>query len=465
MRRVALFFALAASAAALIGGGSATGGTAKADLSTRAGVVSYLVAHGIDPTGIVIQRGAHNYAGPSCPGRGWTCTTAARVVQISTKGSDNDFQCTPSSGGFVAPPNQCTIVQVSATGKNDARCVERTGDTAAAQRCVVLQTNTAGDNRAEVRQVVDANAGPTQDANQYTGIEQQNGSGSNFSHVLQDLKQSTKETDSSGTQTQDGHQGVSVTQDADVGDNTALVEQSLAQKAKASGGASITQNQNTGSGGPNTNAGIEQSSTMGRNEAHLNQSHDLDATASGAGTTTQQQGTQDDGLNGHFDQSSAGLSTVKGSQKEAQRLQAEHAGTLTQTQYGPAQFGSEQGSNPNDVYDIDQSSTQHASDPTLQSEGAFGNCDTSGNCTFDQRIQQNHQTQTNSCAGTSCHTGLIVTTTPEGTTVSTCSGLPSEDQQGTCPFPPPPPPPPIGGDCGLKCVGSPDLRAPAAHRR
>ena len=46
------------------------------NVSTNAGLAKFLSAHGIDMKGLVIQRGAHNYAGPSCPGVRWTCTTA-----------------------------------------------------------------------------------------------------------------------------------------------------------------------------------------------------------------------------------------------------------------------------------------------------------------------------------------------------------------------------------------------------
>src|SRR5437764_15367760 len=92
------FGVLAAVVFAAVSVSGAWGGTVKIDLSTRAGVTQYLVAHGIDPTGVVIQRGARNYAGPTCPGKGWTCTRAARVVQISS-GSSNQFQCSASDGG------------------------------------------------------------------------------------------------------------------------------------------------------------------------------------------------------------------------------------------------------------------------------------------------------------------------------------------------------------------------------
>ena len=65
-------------------GSSAVSGAATVNLSTHAGVVSYLRSHGIDPRGVVVQRGLHNYAGPNCPGQGWTCTTAKRVLQIAS---------------------------------------------------------------------------------------------------------------------------------------------------------------------------------------------------------------------------------------------------------------------------------------------------------------------------------------------------------------------------------------------
>src|SRR5437879_1191084 len=137
------FGVLAAIGLAVVFVSGAGGGTAKIDLLTRAGVTQYLVSHGIDPAGIVIQRGARNYAGPNCPGKGWTCSHAARVVQISSD-ADNRFQCTPSSGGLVAAPDTCTIVQISAGGRNDARCYERSAQPVVTQSCTITQQNTTG---------------------------------------------------------------------------------------------------------------------------------------------------------------------------------------------------------------------------------------------------------------------------------------------------------------------------------
>src|SRR4051794_38572280 len=63
-----------------------------ANLRTVAGAARYLRAIGIDPRGLLIQRGARNYAGSSCPGAGWTCASAAHpVIQIAAAGGKNTF--------------------------------------------------------------------------------------------------------------------------------------------------------------------------------------------------------------------------------------------------------------------------------------------------------------------------------------------------------------------------------------
>src|SRR5207247_3465545 len=110
-------------------------------LVTKSGVVKYLISHGIDPKGVVIQRGSHNYAGPHCPGAGWHCTTAKRVVQLSfatnNPGNANQFTCTPATS--APDPYDCLIVQ-SATGTdNNATCVEKVGDPTGTQHCDIYQ--------------------------------------------------------------------------------------------------------------------------------------------------------------------------------------------------------------------------------------------------------------------------------------------------------------------------------------
>lgn len=484
---VLVFATLAVGAVLSSSAGASPQGTSRGiDLSSRAGVAQYLTSLGVDARGIVVQRGAHNYAGPNCPGRGWTCTTATRVLQIAANGpgngddgddgddgdnGDNRFQCTASTGpgGSASPPNGCTIVQVSTGGDNRARCVEGSGDASVSQSCVIFQTSTTGDNHLQVQQQVDAKGGATQAATQYAGVDQINGSGSNEARIRQDLEQSTRDTDATGTQTQNGHQGVSVNQLSGTGDNTARVHQSLALKAKATG-ATVSQNQNTGGSGLNTSTGITQDSTSGQNKAHLNQSNELDGTVSRTSNGSQTQGSPSGGLGGFFSQNSTGLSTVKLKQREHQDLNIgggdnrengrdDHGkkkpppppGVVTQTQYGPMWADPSQGSNPGDRYDISQSSSQHASNPTFQDDRAYGQCETSGNCTIDQRIQQQGQGHTNSCSGPSCNIGLTVTLSDGETSTSTCEG---SDSDFSCPRPPPPPPPPVPpiSGCGVDCI-------------
>ena len=71
-------------------------GVHRLDLSSMAKIRHYLRSIGVDPRDVVIQRGHRNYAGPHCPGKGWNCTRATRVVQIATASGQNQFKCTPS---------------------------------------------------------------------------------------------------------------------------------------------------------------------------------------------------------------------------------------------------------------------------------------------------------------------------------------------------------------------------------
>jgi hypothetical protein len=435
--------ALASAAVLTSSAGAVSQGSAGVKLSTRAGVVQYLASLGIDARGIVVQRGSHNYAGPSCPGTGWTCTTAKRVLQISTKaGDDNNFVCTASTFGSATPPGDCTIIQsASGGGDNVARCVERSGDASASQSCRISQSNDSGANRIVIQQQVDAKDGATQSASQYAGTTQSNGSGPNDVQINQDLKQSAKVTEADGSQTQDGHQAASVTQSSDTGNNSAKVDQSLALKAEAKGGSPISQFQNT-DGNINSNAGVVQSSNTGRNDANVNQSNDYDAHVGNADTAAQTQGSPDGGENTFFLQSSSGVSTAKSQQHEHQDLHAEHVTNLTQNQFGPVWADPDQSGNPKDRWDINQDSSQHASNPNNQDDLEFAECSTDGNCTVDQRIQQQGQNFTTPrCSSTSCSSLQEVV---NGQSVENpCDGECS---------PPQPPLPPFLNTCGFDCL-------------
>ena len=115
-----------------------------ANLSTRAGVVRYLRAIGVDPRGLVIQRGIRNYAGAGCPGAGWACSSTTHpVVQIAGAGGRNRFSCTTA---------RCSVVQVSVGPSkpppipNTATCIKTTGLT---QSCTINQSG-PGPNMAVV---------------------------------------------------------------------------------------------------------------------------------------------------------------------------------------------------------------------------------------------------------------------------------------------------------------------------
>jgi hypothetical protein len=408
--------------------------------------VKYLASHGIDSKQIVIQRGARNYAGPHCPGRGWTCTTAKRVVQISYMQNIVQFTCTPSVGGSAVSPNSCLIVQSSTGAANNATCTEKVGDPIGGQTCSIYQLNTTGTNNATVTQQVSVMAGPTQSASQSTDIAQWNGSGSNWAYVSQDLKENQSAllaAAASLTQSQDGQQTTAVSQHSDSGNNNAQVNQSLALTASASGGTSISQLQDTDGSHYNTSAAIYQNDDQfpatGTNNATLSQSNALNASGGKTGSLTQTQGAFTSGIFGHISQFSSGLSTQSSTQNERQLLSAGGvpAGQLHQTQIGPLHWEPNQGSDAGDKMSISQTSTQNATPSAFQNDRADASCDTSGICTVTQTVTNSGGRGTNSCSAPSCNIGLTVAQTgsSEGTGVFPCVG--------SCTFPshdPPPPP-------------------------
>jgi len=425
----------------------------KFDLSTRAGAVGYLRSKGVDPNGVVIQRGTRNYAGPRCPGRAWTCTTAKRVVQIARTNSatsSNQFTCTPSTGGSATAPNSCVVVQSSSGTDNNATCTEVVGDPTGPESCQIFQSNTTGANNAYVKQSIAASTGTTQDATQKAEISQVNSGGSNNVQVNQDLKESSSVTvtgTANTTQTQDGHQTTSVYQHSDTGNNAAKVLQSLTLKASATGGGSITQNQDTAGSTPNTRAAVYQNSdedvnnptSTGTNTAYMFQTNDLNASGSKATNLTQQQGSPTNGIQGHAVQASQGVSSTTENQKEHQTLGASQIKNApVQTQYGPMWSGSpqQQGNNPNDSYTLTQSSDQNTSPASPnQLDEEYINCETSGNCTGTQTASNDKQTYTNTCSDSDCNLSLVVSSNPD-VPPDICSGDCGTGQEA----PPPPAP-------------------------
>jgi len=434
--------ALASAAVLTSSAGAVTQGSAGPNLSTRAGVVQYLASHGIDARGIVVQRGSRNYAGPNCPGKGWTCTTATRVLQ---SGTTNQYTCTASTGGTVNPPNECVVIQSSSGADNNATCLEKVGDPTGTQSCKIYQLNTSGANNAYVQQSVAAAASSfgTQAATQNTEIAQSAMSGSNNAQVNQDLKESQSASiakTASITQTQDGHQTTAVSQHSDTGANNAKVLQSLQLKASATGGTSITQNQDTNGNGPNTSAAIYQNSdqdsgpitSSGTNNAYVFQSNDLNASGAKTGALTQNQGNFDTGILNTTDQRSTGVSTTQVNQSEHQSLGASQYGSLSQTQIGPMWSDPNQASNAGDTFTVSQSSDQNGSPGADQLDKEEAACGSSGVCQLTEKASNDHQNVTNSCTSTPtspCDIGVTLDT-------SCTEDCGSPKCSGECTFPP-----------------------------
>jgi hypothetical protein len=415
--------ALASAAVLTSSAGAVSQGSVGPNLSTRAGVVQYLTSHGIDARGIVVQRGSHNYAGPNCPGKGWTCTKATRVLQA---GTTNQFTCTASTGGTANPPNQCVIIQSSSGADNNATCLEKIGDPTGTQSCKIYQVNTTGANNAYVQQSIAAGASSlgAQAATQNTEIAQSATSGSNNVQVNQDLKESQSASlakTASITQTQDGHQTTSVSQHSDTGANNAKVLQSLQLKASATGGTSITQNQDTNGNGPDTSAAIYQNSdqdsgpitSTGTNNAYVLQSNDLNASGAKTGALTQNQGNFDTGIFNYTDQRSTGVSTTQVNQNEHQSLGESQYGSLSQTQIGPLWADPNQASNPGDTFTVSQSSDQNGGPGADQVDKEEAACGSSGVCHLTEKASNDHQNVTNSCTSTPtspCDIGVTLDT-------------------------------------------------------
>jgi len=446
--RLAAFVAAIAAAAMSIGSaGAGTGTSAQTvDLSTDQAVVSYLTSLGINPAGVVIQRGSLNYAGPSCPGAAWTCTTSTKVVQVAQPGGQNQVACGAgasvipdsyltttltqdqvnqlvTSSAPVIPVNSCTAVQGGDAHTNTFRCVRRDRTDSTVQDCTVVQPQTTVDdpsasNRAFVLEMAEQSGGPGQTAMQNASIQQTaQAAAGNFVHVIQDIKQSTK---LDTNQTQQGDQTSCESQTSDAGSEFSQVIQSLAQKEQAQG--SPTQQQNVGSaqktcdaappvGGPNTFAGVNQSSSTGALESHVNQSHNLDARATSATAGTQTQGDPDGGIQGKVFQNSSGTAKSFGVQNEDQNLAADSP-TITQKQFGPLTCCSTQSSNPNDNVKIDETSSQRAvssplplgdlssatPNPNAQQETFLeGDFQTTGDGQITQKGKQNEGSATFSC--------------------------------------------------------------------
>jgi hypothetical protein len=458
---VRIFSLIAALVAAVVVVGGSGAGTTKVrkatqiDVSTRSAVIHYLRSIHVNPRGVVIQRGARNYAGPNCPGKRWRCTsTKHAVVQVAATGGKNTYSCTGSN---------CAVIQVAAapTATNTAKCIKTTG---LSGTCTINQSSTSANNVAIVVQGQVAGAkmsGLSQTASYTAQITQRTTGDSAFNRtcVLQqvNIDGSTNLSGKKGAGVSvnlAAHQSVTLKQDSLSGgnsvrratasgncdaDGTALT-QDQTLTSTATGTAGITQNQNSVDTGPNVALDIAQNQTAGffgiatgANSAKFNQTNTLTAIANTpVGPVSQTQSSANGGILARVNQDSRDVSTAHATQTETQCEDAHTAFTSTchtatpdppgyslmQTQFGPMRKGGDdsvQTGNDDDVFTINQTSKQDNDTGNNQTNLIEGDCTTEGTCFVDQsatvqgETTENHQsgstvTTSITCSGTDCET-------------------------------------------------------------
>jgi hypothetical protein len=151
---------------------------------------------------LVVQTSALNYAGPSCPGFGWTCTTSSNVIQTATPGGRNVFVCQADA---------CTVTQTAVAGGNRARCLQKSASQS--QSCTIVQINQSGDNVVVTRQESEpprAGASADQSSNQAAALTQCNLTGANTAHLNQHVVHVAFDA-TSATVAQDQHAAMAYT--------------------------------------------------------------------------------------------------------------------------------------------------------------------------------------------------------------------------------------------------------------
>jgi hypothetical protein len=334
-----------------VGAGAARTPTKHAiDLSTNAAVKQYLRSLGISPRGVVIQRGARNYAGPNCPGKGWNCTRSQKVVQIATPA-----RARPSAGTrsfFAKPPPPPPPVNV-------AKCSRTTGSS---QSCSVTQSAPPGaSNSAQVDETI-TQSGQTLNGSQDAQVTQTSASGSNKVQLNLKITQSATEG------------GTSVNQDLTSSQNFNISQTST------SGGAQSIQ--------------VEESSTQTE-------------TANSADSGTQDASGD---LFGDISQSSSGISTAK--IRQVHNVTQNALGpNVDQTVVDPFKCCATQGTNPANTFGLIQNgSVQTTGDTTPNISAVYeADCQSSGNCTVTESQNTNGATSTNTSSGGTVNTGFSCT--------------------------------------------------------
>lgn len=449
------------------------------DLSTVPKVRLYLRSLGIDPSGVVIQRGLKNYAGPHCPGPTWTCTTARRVVQLaplavgSANAGVNLFVCKPQGAGSNKATNTCVIIQPGGAS-NSATCDIQSAALAGqiSQACFITQGGASNKAVAKLGAVL-AGAGAEQDVTQRIEVRQtSSGSGNTLSASEIAVLGAAKRGGGAIVARQDFHQIICANQIATGGGgNTAAVNQHGASAVHLSnvGSAGIAQNTESlsqsctnspgagpfvpldtvvhdplacavagGSGTPklaaNTCARIQQQSVTGRNKIDAQkQSNALLASVDRAPTAAIAQGSITGGIDSTQDQKSAGVSSIVDTQNATQVANVRNVPgsvAIAQIEDPRCCAGGHQLGNSANSWALQQDLQQRAvvngvvvdpdQSPGVSQTGAnFGNCTSAGNCTVDQQVTNNVETQSNSCSGSTCDAFVACEATGEGGTCTT----------------------------------------------
>jgi hypothetical protein len=376
-KRIVSFGGTIAVAVALVtGSGAATGASpigATLDVSSKAKVHQYLRSIHVNPKGVVIQRGLRNYAGPNCPGKGWSCTNTKRtVVQISKGRGKNIFRCTAA---------RCAVVQISKSfADNSASCIKTTGVT---QSCTITQPNASGLNKAVVWMDTGKLPGLAQTVLYTASITQgpasaAGSSNTNLACVHQAIfvdGSTNNMKAASVTVTTEAHQSISISQNSLIGNNTvenlvhpegtniyncdaSALSQSQDLYSLATGKGKVVQKQNAAPNGANLTLDIKQNqgsgffgNASGVNWASFKQTNNLTAIANApTGATQIQSSDTTGGILAAVNQDSSALSTAIANQEETQCEDAAPSGlsacattptvipnySRTQIQFGPA---------------------------------------------------------------------------------------------------------------------------------
>jgi hypothetical protein len=411
--------------------------------------------HATTAAPLVLQTGKRNYAGPRCPGKGWNCTTARRVLQ---SGDDNRFECGPRSSVVTGSSDNgtqtCEIVQSNPGGRNSATCSESTHEASAVQVCTITQTGRS--NSARVDQVVTSH-GDGQSASQTATVTQNGATDANTLTLHQHVGQ-TPGGSSADAVEQDAWQRADVSQSGSGGaSNSADIAQDVRQHAV--GGSIQLQNTTasplgdcygpTAPSSPNVCANVSQTTNAGDNDADLSQG--IIQKAQTNAVAIQLQGSLAGGIDGRIHQAAGltGHNVDRAAQDKSQ--QVDGADGSTQTQHDPmfcCGAGSQAGGVDN-TETIDQESTQEASEAgATQTALLVGESLTpNGTCDVTQQATNNADTATNSDTLSPCPFLQLETS---------CTNSQDGDQIfGSCTASDPVTTPP----CDVNCLPGPALRA------